>query len=111
MNAAAKVIQQSNVFAGRFLMLRWDAATRVLWLLIAFVLLSALAVVYVTNENRLSFMELQQLEQQQHAMQLHHGQLMLEQASLATAERIQMIAQKKLGMFVPDDKQQLIFRA
>ena len=93
MNAAAKIIQQGDFFSGHLSALEWNKGTQAIVSLLLAVIISALTVVYVTNENRLSYIELQQLEQQAHAMRLHSGQLLLEQASLATSERKEAVEQ------------------
>jgi len=110
MNAAAKIIQQGDFFSGRLSALEWNRGTQAVLGLLVAVIISALAVVYITNENRLSYIELQQLEQQAHAMRLHSGQLLLEQASLSTAERIEAVAQYKLKMQSPTEKQNFILQ-
>ena len=73
-------------------------------LLMAAVLISALGVVYSTNSYRLTFSQLQQEEQQTHHLQLQWGQLLLEQASLATPARVQELATDKLEMIFPASK-------
>lgn len=111
MNAAARIIQQGDFFSGRNFALHWDRKIQLTFLLLAAVVVSALAVVYVTNETRLSYIDLQRLEQQANAMRLHNGQLLLEQASLSTAERIEAIAQHKLKMHSPAEKQSFVIQA
>ena len=75
------------------------------------VLFSAVAVVYVTNLHRLTFSQLQVEEQQSHQLQLQWGQLLLEQASLATPGRVQELAEEKLHMTLPSNKETIILRA
>ncbi len=74
------------------------------------VLLSALAIIYTTNEHRISFSQLQHLEQQTHQLQLQWGQLLLEQASLATPARVEELAIQKLQMRLPADKETFVLR-
>ncbi|MDI1352551.1 MAG: cell division protein FtsL, partial [bacterium] len=65
---------------------------------------SALGVIYTTNSYRSTFSQVQQEEQQTHYLQLQWGQLLLEQASLATPARIQEFAIEKLKMTLPSSK-------
>lgn len=104
MNAAAKVINQSNIFHGHLAEMQMSKSAYMLILLMAAVLISALGVIYSTNAYRSTFSQVQQEEQQAHLMQLQWGQLLLEQASLATPARVQELAIDKLGMVFPDTK-------
>lgn len=104
MNAAAKMIHQSNVFSGQFADLRLPKVAWIQLLLFGVVLLSALAVVYVTNQHRMTIAQLQRAEQKAHKLQLHWGQLLLEQASLSTPARVQQFATEKLKMAVPTNQ-------
>lgn len=104
MNAAAKAIHQSNLFSGHLSDMRLSKQLCFILSLLLAVLISALAVVYVTNEHRISFSELQRLEQQTQQLQLQWGQLLLEQASLATPGRVEELAVEKLQMKLPADK-------
>lgn len=104
MNAAAKIINQSNLFHGHLADMRMSKSAYALVLLLAAVLISALGVVYSTNSYRSTFSQVQQEEQQMHSLQLQWGQLRLEQASLATTARIQDRAVAKLKMTLPAAK-------
>lgn len=108
MNAAATVIHQSNVFHGQFAEIRLSKQLWMHIILLCAVLLSALAVIYTTNLHRLTFTQLQIAEQTTHELQLQWGQLLLEQASLATPARVEALARDKLHMVLPDNKQTII---
>ena len=110
MNAAARAINQSNFFSGQLLDMRLSKQLCFLLTLLLMVLISALAIVYVTNEHRISFSELQRLEQQSNQLQLQWGQLLLEQASLATPARVELLAVKKLQMRLPADKETFVLQ-
>ncbi|KTD65800.1 cell division protein FtsL [Legionella spiritensis] len=110
MNAAARAIHQSNLFSGQLLEMRLSKRWCLVLSLLLAVLVSALAVVYTTNEHRLCFSHLQQLEQQTHQLQLQWGQLLLEQASLATPARVERLAGEKLQMKLPSDKQTYVLQ-
>jgi len=110
MNAAARQINQSTLFSGQLSDMRLSKSLCQHIILLLAVLISALAVVYTTNLHRLTFTQLQLAEQQSHQLQLQWGQLLLEQASLATPGRVQQMAFEKLHMTLPTDKQTFILR-
>lgn len=110
MNAAAKVIHQSTLFHGHLSEMRLSRGTMGLFVLLFALLTSAIAVIYVTNVERLSYSHLEQLEQQQHQLQLQWGQLLLEQASLATPARVEAMAVEKLNMKLPTDNDTFILQ-
>lgn len=105
MNAAAKAIHQSNLFTGHLKDVRLSKQLCALMILVLSVFLSALAVVYITNEHRIAFGKLQQLEKKANQLQLQWGQLLLEQASLSTPARVEQLAVEKLGMKLPTEKE------
>lgn len=104
MNAAAKVINQSNLFNGHLADMHMSKSISLLIVLLIAVLLSALGVIYSTNSYRSTFSLVQQEEQQTHHLQLQWGQLLLEQSSLATPARVQDLAVEKLKMTFPTVK-------
>lgn len=111
MNAAARAISQNNLFNGHLFAMHLSFQLKLLLILIFTVLASAIAVIYVTNEHRLYFSQLQQLEQTNVQLQLQWGQLLLEQASLATPARVERLAIEKLQMRLPADKQTFVLRS
>lgn len=110
MNAAAKEINQSNFFNGQLTEMRLSKQLCLQIALLLAVLISALTVVYTTNLHRVTFSQLQVAEQQKLQLQLQWGQLLLEQASLATPGRVQQLAAEKLHMMLPTNKQTFILR-
>jgi cell division protein FtsL len=104
MNAAARVINQGNLFNGQLAKMQLSKSIYTLFFLLLAVLLSALAVVYSTNSYRVTFSMVQQEEQQTHHLQLQWGQLLLEQSSLATPARVEELARQQLGMILPGSK-------
>ena len=110
MNAAAREMNQSNFFSGQWSDMRLSRQLCLQIALLLAVLVSALAVVYVTNLHRLALSELQMAEQQSNQLQLQWGQLLLEQASLATPARVERLAAEKLRMVLPTSKQTVILR-
>ncbi|MFC3907860.1 cell division protein FtsL [Legionella dresdenensis] len=111
MNAAARAINQSNLFNGQLSAMRLSGQVCLLLTLLLAVLVSAIVVVYTTNEQRSSFSQLQQLEQQMNQLQLQWGQLLLEQASLATPARVEAMAVKELRMHLPADKETFVLQS
>ena len=110
MNAAARDISQSNFFQGQLADVRLSKTLCMQLALLLAVLISALCVVYVTNMQRMTLSQLESSEQQGHQLQLQWGQLLLEQASLATPSRVQQLAEDKLNMMLPNDKHTYILR-
>ncbi|KGP64152.1 cell division protein FtsL [Legionella norrlandica] len=104
MNAAAKVINQSNIFNGQLADMQMSKSLYMLVVLLVAVLVSAFMVIYSTNSYRLTLSQMQQEEQQTHFLQLQWGQLLLEQTSLATPARVEELAIEKLGMTLPTTK-------
>lgn len=111
MNAAARAINQSNVFNGRLMEIRLSKELLTVLILVVSFLASALAVVYITNTYRLSLSQLEQTEQQAHQLQSQWGQLLLEQASLARPARVEELATDKLKMTLPEDKNTYVLQA
>lgn len=110
MNAAAREIHQCNFFSGQWSDLRISKQLWIQMTLLVMVLFSALAVVYITNVHRLALSQLQIEEQQSHQLQLQWGQLLLEQASLATPARVEQWASEKLRMTLPRNKETILLR-
>lgn len=107
MNAAAKVINQGTLFNGQLADMRLSRSFYCLMFLLFSVLVSALAVIYSTNSYRSTFSQVEQQEQQKHYLQLQWGQLLLEQASLATPARVETLAKNQLKMVLPTAKNTL----
>ena len=110
MNAAAREIHQSNLFSGQWSDVRLSKTLCFQIILMLSVLVSAFGVVYATNLHRMTIAALQVADQQSHTLQLQWGQLLLEQASLATPGRVQALAEEKLHMVLPADKQTFLLR-
>lgn len=111
MNAAARVINQGSVFQGKWVKMQVSKQFYLQTVLVVLMLLSALAVVYTINLHRMTCSQLQLAEQQSHQLQLQWGQLLLEQASLATPARVEQLATEKLHMVLPVNKQAFVLRA
>tara|TARA_B110000879_G_C10771546_1_gene355483 strand:- start:71 stop:352 length:282 start_codon:yes stop_codon:yes gene_type:complete len=69
------------------------------------VVLSALAVVFVTNESRNNLNQLEILRREKAQLHVDWGRFLLEQSAWSSFGRIERIATDKLGMSVPSGKQ------
>jgi cell division protein FtsL len=74
---------------------------RLLALLVAIAVASALGVVYTKYRSRMLFAEVQRLEQSLEAYEEEWGQLQLEQNTYAEHSRIEKMARARLGMVLP----------
>jgi cell division protein FtsL len=74
---------------------------KILLLLIAVAVCSALAVVYTKYRIRMVFAETQRLEQMLIVVDEDWGRLQLEQNTWAEHSRIEMLARNRLGMTLP----------
>lgn len=66
------------------------------------VMLSAFAIVYITDLNRHEFSDLQDLQLAKNDLNTQYGQLLLEQNTWAAPARVQQIAEQHLNMYLPD---------
>jgi len=62
------------------------------------VMVSAVGVIYAKHRNRMLYVELTRLQQQQDELNVDWGRLQLEQSTWATHGRIEKVARSKLGM-------------
>lgn len=72
--------------------------------LLCLLVMSAVAVVYVSHLNRHAFSEFQAALQQRDSLDIEWGQLLLEQSALAQHARVEQIAIKRLAMKAPNAK-------
>lgn len=80
---------------------------RVYWvaLLLAFVLGSALTVIYVKHESRVLFSELRNVQKKQDQEIIEWGRLQLQNSTLATHSNVESRARKALKMKLPETVQ------
>ena len=87
-------------------MWRWSGLlqprTLMLFSLLAAVLVSGLAVVRTTHQNRFAFNELQELKDEAVELNVAWGQLLIEQSTFGLEGRIEQKAAQQLQMQVPD---------
>jgi len=84
--------------------------SRQLLLLIAAVVVSALMVVDLRQQNRLQFAQLQTLTRERDALNVEWGQLLLEQGAWSEHRRVEDTARARLGMAMPSSEQVVIVR-
>jgi cell division protein FtsL len=104
MNAAARLVHQSGLFRHFLGMHFFTKRQIVATLLTAFVLLSALSVIYVTHVTRALHATYQNYLVEKNKLHLQRGQLLLERSTWMMQARIQHIAEEKLGMVAPNYK-------
>lgn len=98
MNAAARTLAQGNIFRGDFSFFSGDTRSYLISLLWIAVIASALAIVYVKNEERQYVSQISQVRKQIQSMETQTSQLMLEQSMWAAPERIERHARQNLKM-------------
>ena len=111
MNAAAKVIHQGSLFQGQWVKVKFSNRLYAQMVLVLLMLLSALAVIYMTNLSRTTCNQLQYATQQGHELELQWGKLLLEQASLVTPARVEKRATDKLHMVLPARQQTYVLHS
>lgn len=65
------------------------------------VMISGIAVVYLSDLNRRVFMDLQDAQSYQNQLRLDWGKLLLEQSTWSSQTRVQSIAEQRLAMSPP----------
>jgi cell division protein FtsL len=101
MNAAAKVLQENSVFQGSLQQVLINKDLLLMILLLVAIGVSGFSVIYVKNDERQLYSQLQQLDNERNHLQVEHGQLLLEQSSWASPSRIQQVAERQLNMHYP----------
>jgi len=110
MNAASRLVHQGAIARHLHLIFVSFMTRRQLAVLVlsAAVLLSALAMIYVTYENRVLHADYQHYVAQKAKLQVQRGQLLLERSTWMMQARLQHIAEIKLGMAIPDRRSVVI---
>ena len=110
MNAAGRLVHQ-HVLSRHFVLThrlnRWQIAAA---LLLFSVLFSALSMIYVTHTTRMLHANYQHQLIERNNLYGQQGQLLLERSTWMMQARIQHIAEKQLGMVMPDYKTMVIVR-
>ena len=71
---------------------------------------SAIAVIYERYNHRQLFVELSRLERERDELNIEFGRLQLEQATWAQANRIDQLAQQRIGMKFPEVEDIVVVR-
>lgn len=76
--------------------------------LVLLIVVSALSIISLRNQSRMSFSELQSLRAERDKLNIEWGRLLLEQGAWSQHQRVEKIAQSRLGMKIPDSRQVVI---
>jgi len=77
-------------------------------ILVAFLMITSMALIYVKHKSRTLFSELQVLQTQQHKLDESWGRLMLEQSVLLSHGMVEKVARQKLHMQRPASTQLIV---
>lgn len=73
--------------------------------LVILILVSALSVITLRQQNRMTFAQLQTLERERDNLNIEWGRLLLEQGAWSQHQRVEKIARTRLGMQIPEGNQ------
>lgn len=104
MNTAARTLKQSIVTPRRLIRTVVSKTQAKLYVLLLAVVISALSVIYVTNNTRQLYSQLQQMQTAEQTLNTQWGQLLLEQGSWQSQTHVADIASQHLGMVMPKHK-------
>ena len=107
MNTATRAYAQPGLWSGPRLL---PQHMLVVWLMMGFLLLSALGIVFVKDRYRRDYLQYQSMEKKVESMEVAHNRLLLESATRLAQNRLAVMA-KKQGMMVPSDKKTIWLRA
>ena len=108
MNAAARLVHQGTLTRQLVLIQLMTRQQMALLMLSLMILLSALSVIYVTHVTREMRAASEQNNLDYARLQMQRGQLLLERSTWMMQARVQQIAEKQLGMMMPDHKSVVI---
>lgn len=72
---------------------------------------SAIAMVYLRHEHRLTYVALQEAQERRDELNVEWSQLLLEQSTWSIHHRVEVEANSRLGMVVPEPDQIIVLRA
>lgn len=110
MNAAARLVHQNTLTRHLVMTHLLTRKQLVVFLLLLAVLMSSLGVIYATQMTRVFHAGYQRNLIEQDHLQMEKGQLLLERSALMVQARVQQIAEKKLGMILPDHQSFVVVR-
>jgi len=111
MNAAAKALSESLVFIATPSNTKAITLSKQMFLILTLaiaIIISALMLITVSDDNRINVGQLAQLQQTRDDLKTTYNQLLLEENTWAAPARVQTIAQKNFGMAQPDPKKVII---
>ena len=110
MNAAARLVHQSTL-ARQLVFTHLLNKQQLFALALSFgVITSALGVIYMTHTTQLLHANYQKMIIEQNRLQAEQRQLLLEKSTLMMQARVQKLAEKKLGMIMPNPKAVVIIK-
>lgn len=77
-------------------------------LFVLLIVISALSIVGLRQQNRMAFAELQSLRVERDDLNIEWGRLLLEQGAWSQHQRVEKIAQSRLDMKIPDSRKVVI---
>ena len=104
MSAVARAILSSDFTKGRIKEFMLEREVLLAILLAGMLLVSMLGIIYMRGHERQLTSELQYNRQQYDDMTVAHSQLLLEQATWSQQSRVETVAESKLNMQVPVNK-------
>lgn len=110
MNAAARLVHQNAVVRHLVLVHLLTRKQITMVMLAVAVVMSALAVIYVTHNSRVIYAAYQHQLAEKNHLAVERGQLLLERGTWMMEARIQKLAESKLGMVLPDHNSVVIVR-
>lgn len=110
MNIATRVIVE-QVIETRSRVFRTTQCGTLIVLLMVASLCSSFGVVYFKDLNRRLFIQYETLQHEKVEKLIEWGRLLLEQSTWSTQSRIQKIAQRQLGMKMPNAKEIILVNA
>jgi cell division protein FtsL len=111
MNAAARVLSESLDFIvtpSRTKAITVSKQMMLILTLITLIIISALMLITISDENRINIGKLAALQQNHDDLKTTYNQLLLEENTWDSPARVQKVAQDALKMSQPDPKQVII---
>ena len=108
MNAAARAVNQGVLSKSFIVSLLFTRMQVTMYALLLVLLLSALGIIYTTQETRTLQAGLEKVRVDRDRLHVQWSQLLLEQGTWAMQARIERIAEKQLEMVLPDQKSVVI---
>lgn len=108
MNTAVRKVNNSIITPKRLLALITNKSQILFIVMLSAVVLSALSVVYTTNEARMITTELQRAQNHQTELNTQWGQLLLEKSSWKSETFVAQVAKNHLDMVAPRNKHYIL---